>query len=347
MTIMPKKPRFFLGVDTGGTKTHALIADEHGQAVGFGAGGPGNHESVGYEGFTQSLNEAVRAALDSAGITRDHINGAGFGVAGYDWPYEKPVTYETIATLGLKAPLAAVNDTVLGILAGSPEGWGVAVVSGTGCNCWGWDHARTREGHVTGGGILMGEGAGATELVFKAVQAVAHAWTGRGPATSLSQAFAQYTGAASIDDLIQGLMGYKYQLDAAAAPVIFKTAGAGDTVAEELIRWAGTELGELANAVIRQLNFEPLEFDVVQIGSMYDGSPLLTQSMRQKIHTVAPKARLVRLTVPPVVGAVLLGMEQVGIQPDQSIRHQLAESIKQIPQNSRPSNGTNSMASAL
>jgi N-acetylglucosamine kinase-like BadF-type ATPase len=34
--------RYFLGVDAGGTKTHALITDETGQAVGFGAGGPGN-----------------------------------------------------------------------------------------------------------------------------------------------------------------------------------------------------------------------------------------------------------------------------------------------------------------
>ncbi len=39
--------RYFLGVDVGATKTHALIADEAGAGVGFGAGGPGNHEVVG------------------------------------------------------------------------------------------------------------------------------------------------------------------------------------------------------------------------------------------------------------------------------------------------------------
>ncbi len=40
---------------------------------------------------------------------------------------------------------------------------------------------------------------------------------------------------------------------------------------------------------------------------------LLTDVMRETIHTVAPGARLVRLTVPPVVGAVMLGMEQAGV----------------------------------
>ena len=31
---------YFLGIDIGGTKSHALIADEEGRAVGFGQAGP-------------------------------------------------------------------------------------------------------------------------------------------------------------------------------------------------------------------------------------------------------------------------------------------------------------------
>ena len=36
--------RYFLGGDIGSSKTHVLIADEGGQAVGFGQSGAGNHE---------------------------------------------------------------------------------------------------------------------------------------------------------------------------------------------------------------------------------------------------------------------------------------------------------------
>ena len=46
---------YFLGIDIGGTKSHALIADETGRAVGFGQGGPGNHEVVGYSGLEAML----------------------------------------------------------------------------------------------------------------------------------------------------------------------------------------------------------------------------------------------------------------------------------------------------
>jgi hypothetical protein len=61
------------------------------------------------------------------------------------------------------------------------------------------------------------------------------------------------------------------------------------------------------------LSFQKLEFEVVLIGSMFEGGPLLTGPMLQTIHTEAPGARLVRLAAPPVVGAVVLGMQAAGI----------------------------------
>ena len=51
--------------------------------------------------------------------------------------------------------------------------------------------------------------------------------------------------------------------------------------------------------------------------------------MRQAILEVAPKARLVQLTVPPVVGAVLLGMEQADA-PIITARVNLAKSLHQL-----------------
>ena len=78
--------RYFLGVDTGATKSHALIADGSGRALGFGEGGPGNPDSVGHEGLADVLRAITQEALTGAGISKDEIAGAGFGIAGYDWP---------------------------------------------------------------------------------------------------------------------------------------------------------------------------------------------------------------------------------------------------------------------
>jgi N-acetylglucosamine kinase-like BadF-type ATPase len=302
--------RYFLGVDTGGTKSHALVADDVGRALSFGEGGPGNPEGIGYDGLAEVLQLITQEALTAAGIAIGEIAGAGFGIGGYDWPSQRKPILQAIRRLGLKAPLEIVNDSIIGLLAGASEGWGVAVVAGTSCNCWGWDRDR-REGRMTGFSWL-GEAAGAYELVLKAVQAVALEWTWRGPSTRLTQAFVELTGVRDVEELLEGLTLGRIQLDAGAAPIVFQVAAKGDPVARELVLWAGRELGSMANGVIRQLGFEALAFEVVLAGSFFNGSPLLAETMGEAIHALAPGARLVRLTAPPVVGGVLLGVDQAG-----------------------------------
>ena len=319
--------KYYLGIDIGSSKTQALLADESGLAVGAGQAGPGNHQTVGYEGMAQALEVSVQIALEEAGVSRESILGAGFGISGYDWPSDKPSMVETISRLKLTCPLSLHNDAVLGLLAGATDGWGLAVVSGTGCNCWGWDRSRNNIGHMTGFGDMAGEAAGATELIYRAMQLVIQAWTLRGPATGLSQALVAHSGAEDIEDLIEGYTTNRLQVEADAAPLIFQIAEQGDKVASELVDWAGRELGELANAVIRQLNFQALAFDVVMVGSMFEAGQHLIEPMRETIIECAPSAQIVKLNVPPVVGAVLMGMEAAGINPYPKLRNKLEEKL--------------------
>ena len=319
--------RYFLGVDVGATKSHALIADDLGRALGFGEGGPGNPDVVGYDGLADVLQFITQEALAAAGISAADIAGAGFGIGGYDWPSQRGSMLKAIRPLALGGPVENVNDAIIGLVAGATEGWGVAVVAGTSCNSWGWDRER-RAGRMTGFSWL-GEAAGGGELVLKAIQAVAHEWTWRGPPTRLTQAFVELTGTRDAADLLEGLTVGRIHPDAAAAPIVFQVAAAGDPVAQGLIRWAGRELGDMAIGVIRQLGFEELTFEVVLAGSVFDGSPVLAEVMRETIHAVAPGARLVRLTVPPVVGGALLGMEQAG-EDTLALREALIQSTQEL-----------------
>jgi N-acetylglucosamine kinase-like BadF-type ATPase len=316
---------YYLGVDIGGTKSHALIADEEGNVLGFGVGGPGNHEVVGYQGLTACLQSVVSQALNTAEINVSDIAGAGFGVAGYDWPSERQPTLDAIQSLNLNAPLEVVNDAIIGLLAGAEAGWGIALVSGTGTNCWGWDPVR-RVGRVTGCGWLFGEYGGAYDLVARAVREVAFAWAHRGPATQLTRVFLERTGAATPDELLEGLALGKFRLTSADAPLVVQTAKLGDTAAMEAILWLATELGGLTISVIRQLEFQSLAFEVVLVGSLFNAGDMLLDPLEKAIRIEAPGARLVKLKSPPVVGGVLLGMEAAGLQP-QVLRQKLIENF--------------------
>ncbi|NOX60366.1 MAG: ATPase [Chloroflexi bacterium] len=304
--------RYFLGVDIGGTKTHALLADEQGNVVGFGRAGPGNHEVVGYDGLASALCEAAGQALSEAGATRERVAGAGFGVAGYDWPSELPPTMEAIGALKLSCPVKVVNDAVIGLVAGAEAGWGVALVAGTSNNCWGMDESG-RLGRVTGGGSRFGEYGGAIELVNQAIIAIAKAWSRRGPETALTAAFAEHFGVENASQLLERIQLGRYHPGPSLAPLVFRIADEGDRVARDLIRWSGEELADLALGVIRQLDLAQRAFDIVLVGSMFNGGSHLMKPLQARILAEAPAARFVRLTAPPALGAVLLGMQAAGL----------------------------------
>lgn len=303
---------YFLGMDVGGTKTHALIADESGQVLGFGQAGGGNPEGGRYHELASAIQAALSDALETSGVTIQAIAGAGFGIGGYDWPCDHQPTLNAIAPLGLRCPVELANDAVIGLLAGAEQGWGVAVVSGTGTNCRGRDRVG-REGRVTGEGIDFGEFGGSSELVWKAIHLVNYEWIRRGPPTQLTQLFLELTGAQDAFELMEGLARDRIEINPGWARAIFQVAEAGDAVAQELIAWSGRELGEMACAVIRQLKLEDEAFEVVLIGSLFKGGNLLVEPLRQTVQVLAPGARLVRLEAPPAVGGVLLGMQAAGI----------------------------------
>jgi N-acetylglucosamine kinase-like BadF-type ATPase len=94
---------------------------------------------------------------------------------------------------------------------------------------------------------------------------------------------------------------------------IFQSAHEGDSVARDIIEWSARELGESACAVIRQLNRESNEFDVVLTGSIFGSGDIYIDPLRETIHKLAPQAKLIKLEAPPVPGAVILSMQKAGL----------------------------------
>jgi N-acetylglucosamine kinase-like BadF-type ATPase len=283
---------------------------------------------VGWDKFRETLQATTKRALSVAGLGVDEVAGAGLGVAGYDWPSEAAPLLSAIGTLGLQAPVALVNDALIGLVAGTSEGWGVVVTAGTSVNSWGRDRYG-REGRMIGYGGTVGEYAGAWELVQEAVIAVGKAWTRRGPATRLTDAFLELTGAEDEQAFFEGLTLDRLSIPPDAAPLVFEVAAGGDRVAQDLIHWAGRELGSLAAGIIRQLDFQQEIVEVVLAGSFFRGGADLIQPMKEIVRAEAPRARFVRLTAPPVVGGVLLGMERVGL-PYSQVRQRLLDSTASL-----------------
>ena len=320
--------RYFLGVDVGSSKTHAIIADEAGTCVGFGKAWGGNHQVVGYDGLKNVLKASVESAREMAGVDSAHIAGAGFGVAGYDFPSDGESHLQAISTLRLSCPVEVVNDGFNGLLAGATRGIGVNVTSGSSNNCRG-RNKNGREGRIVGNGASFGEYGGATEIVQRGLQMVNYAWIKRIPPTALTKIFIEAVGAKDEMDLMDGLSSGQYHLFPFLALEVVKAANEGDKAACEILRWSGEELGWLAVSVARQIEMENDEVEIIQSGSVFEAGEVIMNPMREIVMKHLPKAKLIRLDGPPVAGAVILGMEQIGFD-GYSVRERLIQTAKEI-----------------
>ena len=113
---------------------------------------------------------------------------------------------------------------------------------------------------------------------------------------------------------MEGLSNGQYHLFPYLAIQVLQAAREGDHAAQEVIGWAGEELGWLAVSVARQIEMENEELEIVQSGSVFEAGELITDPMRAFVLKHCPQAKLIRLNCPPVVGAVILGMEQAGFE---------------------------------
>ncbi|MCS7178456.1 MAG: BadF/BadG/BcrA/BcrD ATPase family protein [Anaerolineae bacterium] len=316
----------FVGVDAGGTKTHALVANEAGEVLGVGRAGPGNWEGVGLAGAQTALRQAVEEALAAAQTVPQEVTAAAYGLAGLDWPSDESRLRPLVESLGLSGPAVLVNDTFVALRAGAREPWGVVIVAGTGTTVAG----RNRRGETArtlGLGYPFDDWGSAPDLAQAALHAVARAYTGRGPATALSDRLVRLVGAADLSDLLEGVSRWRYNLFPLVAEVVqtlMEEAEAGDQAAREVVLRAGRELGGGAIVVIRRLGMENEEFDLVLAGGLFRSAiPLLLDTLYETVRAVAPGVRPVLLEVPPVVGGVLLAMEAIGWPIPPEVRRRL------------------------
>nr|WP_285860464.1 MULTISPECIES: BadF/BadG/BcrA/BcrD ATPase family protein [Paenibacillus] len=318
--------RYYLGVDGGGSKTYAVITDEHGHVIGVGRGGNGNHQKNRREAEL-SLKQAVTEALGAAKLTEEQIEFAWFGLAGADRESDFHILRPIIAGLGL--PRTEIScDTWIALRAGTEESHGVVLICGSGVNCSGKN--RTGDTFQCGGfGYRFGDFGGGYDLSVEVFRTVIRSYEGREKVTALSEKLIDLLGYSSVAELRDDFLDHSRHLPIGAAELLFEAAEEGDAVAIRLLEKQGEELGLAAVATIHQLNMSEDSFQLVLAGSLLtkgDRLGIIRSAIEQKVKQIAPKGTLTILDREPVVGAVILAMERSRVH----IHSELLERLSQV-----------------
>jgi N-acetylglucosamine kinase-like BadF-type ATPase len=297
-----------LAVDGGGTKTQALVADLDGRVLARGLGLSSNLHNVGFDRFAQAITTAIDGALlHVLGPTRDgagaswrsgRIAAACFGLAGVDSDEDEARISRWVTEQQIASTFTVVNDAELILAGGTPEGWGVALISGTGSVCLG----RARDGRtarVGGWGSLIGDEGSGYDIAIRALRLATQTADGRASAHGLLAAALGHWHLADVHALMRHVHAPETDPPAIAsfAAAVLKLGTRGDAAATKLVQEAAADLAVQVRAVVRALGLSRPPLAV--------GGGLLRAQLRQAVVTaLGDDVGGVHYVADPVLGAV-------------------------------------------
>ncbi|MFD8272418.1 N-acetylglucosamine kinase [Streptomyces flaveolus] len=304
-----------LAVDAGNSKTDVAVVSADGEVLATARGGGFRPPAVGVGPAVDALAEAVTRAFAAAGVTGvDHVSAC---LANADLPVEEEELSAALHARAWGTTVEVRNDTFAILRAGVTEPRGVAVVCGAGVNCVGM-RPDGRTARFPALGRISGDWGGGWALAEEALWHAARAEDGRGEPTALARALPAHFGLDSMYALIEALHlrhiepVRRHEL----APVLFATAAGGDPVARAVVDRQADEVVAMATVALTRLDLLGERTPVLLGGSVLAARhPRLDDRIRESLAARAPKAVPRVVTAPPVLGAVLLGLDRTGAAP--------------------------------
>ncbi len=312
VTTRSHRPDLVLGLDGGGTNTVCLLANaETGEVLGRGVGGPSNIQAVGVENGLKALDDAIDRSFQAAGISRVTVAGACLGLAGVDRQEGLDVIHGWAARVALADKTTVANDATLLLAAGTPEGWGLAVIAGTGSIAF----VRTPSGEVGrcgGWGYLLGDEGSAYMIALMALRAACRAVDKVGPPTVLVERFVRRMALAGPPDLIPAVYRGAWDRTAIAslAPMVLDAGAEGDAVAAGIIDHETWELARTAAGAAKNIGLMS-GVPVALAGGVLLHSELFRTKFLAAMTALGITPGPVQLVNDPAVGAVVLARKSI------------------------------------
>jgi N-acetylglucosamine kinase-like BadF-type ATPase len=298
-----------IAVDGGASKTHLALVARDGELLRLVRGPESQPHNVGFARALEVLDGLYAKAGGNGAADVAQLN-----MAGVDFPTEEVELRDAIEARGWAERTEVGNDTFAVLRAGTESKWGIALVCGAGINCVGVapDGSTTRFHSL---GAITGDWGGGEDVGLAGLAAAVRSEDGRGPRTALQQAVPDHFGLDTPLQVAEAIhLGElpRWRLSE-LAPIVLEAARgdlAAAGIADRLVR----EAVDLVRVALDRVGVIEEPIDIVLGGGLFRDARL-TARVAQELGQVARRANLVVIDEPPIVGAVLLGLDRLGAEP--------------------------------
>ena len=311
--------RTVLAVDGGASKVDLALVDARGNLLAAARRAGSYHFGLDHNGSLDTLARAVTGLGYGSAVAAIGV----YCLAGADIPVDDRRIAAELGSMEWTRRTIVRNDTFAVLRAGTDRKWGVAVVCGTGMNCAGIG-PDGRSVRFPSFGELSGDRAhGGWWLGRAALGAAIRARDGRGPRTVLEDTLPPYFGmtrpTAVMEAIYLGRLDYERLSE--TAPLVMHAAKSGDEVATGLLDEMVEEIAVTAGAAIRRLHLTTRDVHVVLGGGVIRAMQRhWLNRIAAGIKAVAPAAMILQLDAPPVLGAALIGLDEMHAPQSAQVR---------------------------
>lgn len=301
-----------IGIDGGGSKTHAIVADEQGKTIAETVGPASAVRPGQAEHSAEVIADVVKDALASCEMTHVTPRVVSIGVAGIGRDAERQALWQALTARDLATEVVLHSDFSIALDDAFGDGPGVLLIAGTGSVAFGRSPAGATA-RCGGWGPMCGDEGSGAWIGRKALSVVTSAADGREPDTALTGAVLT---AAQVNETID-LVGWAANAPpaqlATLAPVVLSVADAGDLRANAVVSLAVEELVLHVRALARQLFAdERAAVQVALSGGLLSRESTLRKRLEHRLKSAVPGATIRSEPVIAARGAVRAALRILG-----------------------------------
>lgn len=312
-----KKTSLVIGIDGGGTKTTALLADLNGNTLAEAIGGPSNFQVIGTEQAAQVLYSQIHSCCSQVGKALKDIGVIVAGLSGAGRESDKIRMRDAFIAVARKArvsfPIVEIESdariALEGAFSGSP---GIILISGTGSIAYGKAHDGSILRTGGWGRILGDEGSGYT-IGRHGLTIVCRQLDGRMKRSMLTKLVEQVFGFDSQEKIISAVYREQFEI-ASVAPLVIEAATKGDEECARIVNRAAFELTELVRTVTLKLEEvgrgrPQQKLPLALYGGLITAENVLRKILCHKITFSLPQIKMIENPGTPEQGAVRLAIK--------------------------------------
>ena len=299
--MMKNGTKFYLGIDSGGTKCDIISIDQQERIVAENSYPALHYNQHGLLKTARKLFLNIDNFINNKKLDKSLIQGICVGITGVRLKKDRTQIQKLLNKFFNFNKIKIETDTNIAFYGYFGVRDGLILISGTGSILFGKVNKKIYR--IGGWGKLLGDYGSGYNIGLEALKEIVKEYDNKNAESQLSKSLKKEFGF-NPDNIIRKIYHEKFPLQN-IAPVVFKCAEKGDKISKEIIKVSVNNLCEHIIQFNKRSNLKK-QIELALVGGLINNENIFSRNLITQITKNFDNIKIIKKFAPPVYGAALL-----------------------------------------